>query len=117
MPRAKNRVASKQRRKKIIKSVKGQFGRTKSTLKTAKQAADKAGTNAYRDRRRKKREFRSLWIIKINAACRQNGISYSMFIKGLLKSKVEIDRKILATIAEKDEKAFSKIVEIAKKAA
>ena len=114
MPRAKNRVASRKRRKKIIKAAKGYQGSTKSTIKTAKQAVDRARAYAYRDRRNKKRTFRSLWLIKINAACRINDISYSRFMDGLKKSNVEIDRKILAQIAEKDEKAFSELVQVAK---
>jgi len=117
MPRAKTRGASRKRRKKIIKSAKGYWGRTKSTLKVAKQAVDRAKSYAYRDRRNKKREFRSLWIIKINAACRQHGISYHQFIWGLNKAGVILDRKILAELAEKDEKSFKDVVDIAKTAA
>jgi large subunit ribosomal protein L20 len=114
MPRAKNRVASRARRKKIIKSVKGHFSRTKSTLKVAKQAADRALVYAYRDRKTKKRTFRSLWQVKINAACRLNDISYSKFIFGLKKAAVELNRKILAVIAETDAKTFSELVVLAK---
>lgn len=113
MPRATNRVPSRKRRKKIIQKAKGYRGRAKSNLKIAKQAVDKAGTNAYRDRRNKKREFRSLWIIKINAACRMNDVSYSKFMKSLKEAGIEIDRKMLAHIAEHDEKAFSGIVQAA----
>jgi large subunit ribosomal protein L20 len=117
MPRAKNRVASRARRKKIIKAAKGYFGRTKSTLTTAKQAKDRAGQYAYRDRRNKKRTFRALWLVKINAACRANGLSYSRFIGGLKKSNVEIDRKMLAHIAENDGKVFAQLATVAKAAA
>ncbi len=116
MPRAKNRVASHQRRKKIIKAAKGYQGRSKSTLRVAKQAVDRAGVYAYRDRRNKKRTFRSLWLIKINAACRINDISYSVFMHGLKKAGIEIDRKILAQIAESDENAFAEIVSASKAA-
>ncbi len=117
MPRAKNRVASRERRKKIIKSVKGHFGRAKSTLTTAKEAADHAGQYAYRDRRAKKRTFRSLWLVKINAACHANGLSYNQFISGLKKCNVILDRKILALLAEHDEKTFTQLAAVAKQGA
>lgn len=116
MPRAKSRVASRARRKKILKKAKGYESRSRTTLKNAKQAVDRAGQYAYRDRRNKKREFRALWLVKINAACRMNGISYSRFIAGLKKSSVELDRKVLAQIAESDGGTFADLVEIAKTA-
>lgn len=117
MPRAKNRVASRERRKKIIKAAKGHFGRAKSTLTTAKEAVDHAGVYAYRDRRAKKRTFRALWLVKINAACHANGMSYNKFISGLKKANVILDRKILAVLAEKDDKTFAQLVTMAKQGA
>ena len=89
MPRSKNRVASRQRRKKILAQAKGFFGRRKSNLKLAKEAVDHAGQNAYAHRKLKKREFRTLWISRINAAARENGLSYSTFMSGLKKANIK----------------------------
>jgi len=111
MPRVKRGTIAHKRRKKIIKLAKGfKWGR-KSKYKAAKDALRHAWTYAYRDRKRKKRDFRRLWNIKINAASRQQDLSYSQFINKLKKAKIEIDRKILATLAEKYPKVFEKIVE------
>ncbi len=115
MPRSKNAVPSRQRRRKVLKSAKGYWGRRKSTIRTAKEAVDRALSFAYRDRRAKKRTFRQLWIARINAAARMAGLSYSSFIAGLKKNNVEIDRKMLADLAVRDQNAFNKLVEIAKK--
>jgi large subunit ribosomal protein L20 len=116
MPRAKNRVASRARRKKILKKAKGYFGRRSTNITTAKASVDRAGSYAYRDRKTKKRNFRALWLVKINAACHANGVSYSKFMGGLKKHSVAIDRKMLAHIAQNDEKAFSELVQAAKAA-
>lgn len=114
MPRAKTRVASRQKRKKLISANAGYFGKRKNCLRTAKDAYWKAGVYAYRDRRRKKRDFRSLWILRINAGARLNGITYAQLINGLKKKGVEINRKVLAHLAVDEPTAFSKIVEEAK---
>ncbi len=111
MTRVKRGVQKRKRKKKIIKEAKGfKWGR-KSKYKAAKEALMHARTYAYRDRRTKKREFRRLWQIRINAACRQEGISYSKFINALKKNKIELDRKILATLAKDHPEIFKKIVE------
>jgi large subunit ribosomal protein L20 len=102
------------RHKKIIKAAEGYRGRRKNTFRVARQAVDKAGQNAFRDRRRRKRTFRSLWIVRINAAVRERGLTYGRFIDGLAKAGVEIDRKILADIAVRDAGTFTRIVEVAK---
>ncbi|MEH0017730.1 50S ribosomal protein L20, partial [Citrobacter portucalensis] len=104
------------RHKKILKQAKGYYGARTRVYRVAFQAVIKAGYYAYRDRRQKKRQFRQLWIARINAAARQNGISYSKFINGLKKASVEIDRKILADIAVFDKVAFTALVEKAKAA-
>lgn len=114
MPRSKNAVPSHRRRKKVLKQAKGYFGRRKSAIRTAKEAVDRALAFAYRDRRAKKREFRRLWIARINAAARMNGLTYSALIAGMKKNNIEIDRKQLADLAVRDMNAFSKIVELAK---
>ncbi len=111
MPRAKNRVASRARRKKIIKSNKGYFGKRGNSIRTAHDAFWKAGIYAYRDRKAKKRDFRSLWIMRINAAARLNGMSYSTFISGLKTKGIELNRKALAFLAVHEPEAFTKIVE------
>jgi len=116
MPRSKNAVPSHRKRKKIIKQAKGYYGRRKNILKTAKEAVDRALSFAYRDRRVKKREFRKLWITRINAAVRKNGMSYSAFMAGLKRQNVEMDRKLLADIAVRDPQAFGNLVELAKTA-
>ena len=110
MSRIKRGVTSHAKHKKVLKAVKGQFGRRKNTIRIAKQAMEKAMQYAYRDRRSKKREFRSLWIQRINAGVRTEGITYSKFIDGLNKSGIKIDRKALADIAYHHPEAFKEIV-------
>jgi len=110
MSRVKRGVTSHAKHKKILKQVKGQYGRRKNTIRVAKQALEKAMQYAYRDRKAKKREFRSLWIQRINAGVRSEGITYSKFINGLNKSGIKLDRKILAEIAYNDPEAFKSIV-------
>ena len=114
MSRVKNSVQTRQRRKKILKRAKGFRGARSRTFKVAKQAVMKAGQYAYRDRRQKKRVFRSLWIIRINAAARENGLSYSKLIAGLKKAQIALDRKTLADMAVNDKEAFSLIAKEAK---
>ena len=114
MPRVKRGVVAHARHKKVIKQAKGYSGRRKNVYRVAVQAVTKAGQYAYRDRKQKKRQFRALWIVRINAAARLCGISYSRFINGLTKANVAIDRKVLADIAVRDMDAFAKIAEIAK---
>ena len=115
MPRSTYSVPSHRKRKKIIRQAKGYWGRRKNLLRTAKEAVDRALAYAYRDRRARKREFRKLWITRINAAARLAGLNYSSFIAGLKRNNVEIDRKILADLAVRDPKAFQALAEIAKK--
>ena len=110
MARTKRGVTSKARHKKVLKAVKGQFGRRKNTIRIARQAMEKAMQYAYRDRRAKKREFRSLWIQRINAGARLEGLTYSKFINGLNKSKIKMDRKVLADIAYNEPEVFKSIV-------
>ena len=110
MSRVKRGVTSHARHKKVLKQVKGQYGRRKNTIRVAKQALEKSMQYAYRDRRAKKREFRSLWIQRINAGVRAEGITYSKFINGLNKSGIKLDRKVLAEIAYDDPEAFKSIV-------
>jgi len=114
MARTKRGVTSHAKHKKVLKAVKGQWGRRKNTIRVAKQAMEKALQYAYRDRRTKKREFRSLWIVRINAAARENDISYSKLIAGLKKANIELDRKLLADIAVNDKEGFSLLAEQAK---
>ena len=114
MARVKRGVQAHARHKKIIDLAKGYRGRRKNVYRVAKQAVIKAGQYAYRDRRAKKREFRALWIARINAGARQHGLSYSRFINGLLKAGIRIDRKMLANLAIHDPAAFTAIVEQAK---
>ena len=116
MSRTKRGVISRARHKKVLKYVKGQFGRRKNTIRVARQAMEKAMQYAYRDRRNKKREFKSLWIQRINAGVRSEGITYSKFINGLSKSGIKIDRKILAEIAYDNPEAFKTIVKKAQAA-
>ena len=116
MARVKRGVTSRAKHKKVLKSVKGQWGRRKNTIRVARQAMEKAMQYAYRDRRNKKREFKSLWIQRINAGVRSEGISYSKFINGLSKSGIKIDRKILAEIAYDNPEAFKTIVKKAQAA-
>lgn len=110
MPKAKNAVASRARRKRILKKAKGFWRSRGNVLSVVKHAVDKAEQYAYRDRRTKKRNFRSLWIMRINAAARLNGTTYSKLIAAMNKNNVEIDRKALAEIAVRDPAAFSQIV-------
>ena len=114
MARVKRGVQAKARHKKILKQAKGYRGARSRTYKVAKQAVMRAGQYAYRDRRVKKRVFRSLWIVRINAAAREYGLTYSKLIAGLKKASIELDRKTLANIAVNDKEAFSKIAEEAK---
>ena len=114
MPRSNSSVPRKRKHKKLLKQAKGYFGTRKSNYRTAKDAVQKALQYAYRDRRVKKRTFRSLWIIRINAAARENGLSYSKLIAGLKKANIDLDRKTLAEIAVNDKEAFSLIAEQAK---
>lgn len=114
MARVKRGVVARARHKKILKQAKGYYGARSRTFRVAKQAVIKAGQYAYRDRRQRKRQFRQLWIARINAGARQNGLSYSKFINGLKKAAIEIDRKILADLAVFEKAAFSALVEKAK---
>jgi len=114
MTRVRNGVVTKQRHKKILKEARGYFGSKHREFKSAKEQLMHAGQYAYRDRRQKKREFRKLWIVRINAACRENEISYSRFIEGLNKAGLEINRKMLSEIAINDPKAFRELVKVAK---
>ena len=116
MPRSVNAVASRARRKKILNRTKGYWGRGKNVWTVAKNKWEKGQQYAYRDRRQKKRDFRKLWITRINAACRMNDISYSRFIEGLTKAGVEINRKMLSEIAIADPEVFAALVEKAKAA-
>ncbi len=116
MPRVKRGVTAHARHKKVLKKAKGYYGARKNVYRVAKQAVTRAGQYAYRDRRQRKRQFRALWIVRINAAARQFGLSYSRLIDGMNKSGVEIDRKVLADIAVRDIDAFGAIAEKAKAA-
>lgn len=110
MPRSTNKVASSRRRKKILKAAKGYWGSRSKVYTVAKNAVEKGLQYQYRDRRNRKREFRKLWIIRINAAARQNGVSYSRLMGGLKSANIEIDRKILADLAVHEPETFSAIV-------
>ena len=114
MPRIKRGVQAHKRHKKVLKQAKGYYGARSKVYRVAKQAVIKAGQYAYRDRRQKKRQFRSLWIQRINAAARMNGLSYSRFMNGLSLAGIEVDRKMLADIAVHDMPAFSQLAEKAK---
>ena len=116
MARTKRGVVSRAKHKKVLKTVKGQYGRRKNTIRIARQAMEKAMQYAYRDRKAKKREFRSLWIQRINAGVRSEGLTYSKFINGLNKCGIKIDRKILAEIAYDSPEAFKTIVQKAQSA-
>ena len=116
MPRSVNSVAAKARRKKILKAAKGYFGRRKNVHTVAKNAVEKGLQYAYRDRRNRKRDFRGLWIQRINAGVRLHGMTYSQFISGLKKATIEIDRKILADIAISQPEMFKVLVEKAQSA-
>ncbi|MFP4016372.1 MAG: 50S ribosomal protein L20 [Halanaerobiales bacterium] len=116
MPRVKRGFKARRRRKKILKMAKGYFGAKSKLYRPANQAVMKSLHFAYRDRRTKKRDFRRLWITRINAAARKDGMSYSRFISGLKQANIDIDRKMLADMAVKDENSFSELVDIAKEA-
>ena len=116
MPRVKRGVTAHARHKKVLDKAKGYYGARRKIYRVAKQAVTKAGQYAYRDRRQKKRQFRALWIARINAGARANGMSYSQFIHGLKQADVQLDRKVLADLAVRDAAAFSQVVDIAKQA-
>lgn len=116
MPRVKRGTTNHARHKKVLKQAKGYYGRKSKTFKVANQAVMKSLTYAYRDRRQKKRDFRRLWITRINAAARLNGLSYSRFMNGLKKSGIELDRKVLADIAVTDPAGFTSLCENVKAA-
>ncbi len=113
MPRVKRGVTARARHKKILKLAKGYYGARSRVFRVAKQAVIKAGQYAYRDRKQKKRQFRALWIVRINAAARLCGMSYSRLINGLTNANVRIDRKVLADLAVRDMQAFAEIAKIA----
>lgn len=114
MPRVKRGVVARASHKKVMQQAKGFRGRRKSVFRIANEAVMRAGQYAYRDRRNKKRVFRSLWIARINAAAREHGMTYSVFMNGLKKAEIAVDRKVLADIAVLDKPAFSKFVELAR---
>jgi len=114
MPRAKGGFKTRRRHKRLIKLAKGYWGQRKNVFRRAKETVERALVYAYRDRRQKKRDFRRLWQIRINAAARLNGINYSKFMGGLKKAGIELDRKVLANLAITEPEVFSKLVEIAK---
>ena len=114
MPRVKRGVTARAKHKKVLNLAKGYYGRRKNVYRVATQAVTKAGQYAYRDRRQRKRQFRTLWIARINAAARECGLSYSRFINGLKKADIAIDRKVLADIAVFDKAAFAALAEKAK---
>ncbi len=116
MARSTNAAASRRRRKKVLKYAKGYFGSKSKLFRYAKEAVQHAWQYAYRDRKKKKSEMRGLWIVRLNAACRNAGISYSRFIEGLKAAKIELDRKVLSDIAIRDEAAFNALVQQAKDA-
>ena len=116
MARVKRGVTAHARHKKVLKAAKGYYGARSRVYRVAVQAVTKAGQYDYRDRRQKKRQFRQLWIVRINAAARVNGLSYSKFVCGLKKASIELDRKILANIAVNDKSTFTVLVEKAKAA-
>jgi large subunit ribosomal protein L20 len=114
MARVTNAVARKKRRKKVLDQAKGYYGRKHSSYRFANEQVLRSGNYAYRDRRVRKRDFRRLWITRINAAARQNGMTYNRFIQGLRAAGVEVDRKVLADLAVNDAPAFASLVEVAK---
>jgi len=116
MPRSTRSVARKKRKKKVLRSAKGYFGGRKNLYRTAKDAVEKGWEHAYRDRKKKKRNFRRLWITRINAAARQNDLSYSRFMNGLQRAGVELDRKALADLAIRSPDAFASLARQAKSA-
>ena len=112
MAKVKWAVASKARRKRVLKKAKGQFGGRSKLIRTAKESVQKGMAYAYRDRKQKKRLFRRLWILRINAACKEAGISYSRFIDGLKKANIDLDRKVLSDLAATDPKGFNAVLKI-----
>ena len=116
MPRAKNNPAAKQRHKRILDRAKGFYAGKRTQYRAAKEATDRSLVFANRDRKVRKRDFRRLWILRINAAARLHGLSYSHFIAGLKRAQIDIDRKILADLAVRDPQAFARVVEVAKSA-
>ena len=116
MSRATNAVARRKRRKKVLKQAKGYYGRKHSSYRFAKEQVQRSGNYAYRDRRRRKRDFRRLWITRINAAARQEGMTYSELMHGLKEAGVEVNRKMLADVAVRDEEAFRRFAELAREA-
>jgi large subunit ribosomal protein L20 len=114
MPRAKGGPKTRQRRKKVLKQAKGYFGGRRKLYRTAAETVLRAGAFAYKGRKQKKRAFRSLWIVRVNAACRQLGLSYSAFVAGLKRAGITLDRKILAELAVHDPAAFAKLAETAR---
>ena len=116
MPRVKRSVHARKKRRKVLDRAKGYVGQSSISYRKAKEAVQKADNHAYRDRKRKKRVFRQLWIVRINAAARQEGLSYNQFVAGCRKSEIQLDRKALADIAVNDPAAFAKIAERAKSA-
>ena len=114
MSRAKNNVAAHRRHRKVLKAARGNFGGRGKLYRTAKETVQKGLTYAYRDRRNKKRTIRRLWIVRINAAARLNGLSYSVFINGLKKAGIDLNRKMLADIAVRDASAFTQLTELAR---
>lgn len=115
MARSTGTVAARNRHRKVLRSTKGYYGARGNTIRAAKQALMRSGQYAYRDRRRRKREFRALWIVRINAGVRMHGLSYSRFMSGLGRSGIVLDRRMLADLALNDKEAFSSMVEMAKK--
>ena len=116
MARVKRGTTAHARHKKVLKRAKGYYGRRKNVFRVATQAVTKAGQYAYRDRKQRKREFRALWIVRINAAARINGLSYARFINGLLRASIDLDRKVLADLAVNDKSTFADLVDRAKAA-
>ena len=114
MSRVKRGVAARKRKNRILKSAKGYYGARSTLLKTAREALEKGWKYAYRDRKQRKRQFRALWITRINAAAREHGLSYSRFMNGLQQAGIEVDRKVLAQLAVSDPKAFGDLAELAK---
>ncbi len=116
MPRVKRSVHARKKRRKVLERAKGYVGQSSISYRKAKEAVQKADNHAYRDRKRKKRVFRRLWIVRINAAARREGLSYNQFVSGCRKAEIELDRKVLADIAVNDPAGFAKIAERAKAA-
>lgn len=114
MPRVKRGVTARARHKKVMDAAKGYYNARRKVFRTAKQAVIKAGQYAYRDRRQRKRQFRALWVVRINAAARECGLSYSLFMNGLKKAGIELDRKVLADLAVFDKSAFAELAQKAK---